>query len=390
MTFKPVAKEYADPLDAEMADVGRRRRDELQRRARIFDPKVRTIGVDVEALGKMSQDKKDAAALERQRNLMFDKQSLEHSRILTQLHRQKQRNIRVRNVEYQKYRDQYQGRKVSRDYDLCDPDKLKNDKPPRTSDTEVLPASSLQMFSGEDLVRGERERRQKLQVKEWANAAIKMKEHQEQVQKEEDAAYSEMVLNIDEELKKLQVAKNTNQKSRNIETRIYNQQLAESVSNHRKSVAELEDKLGSEEVALNLKNKMLTEDRSTTKRNQDASLYVLSNHNYVPWHFKGYSAEERQSILDEQARQIEHKQRVKEAELQEQRDWDAQQLEIRRQLLVRERQRNRNRTQRNIDVAAQLDEQKKEFKQRYDYINNVVYTNHVDEYVFNCFGTTTR
>ena len=117
------------------------------------------------------------------------------------------RKMRMKNFEEQEYREHYQQRQYSRDYDLIDPNKLRKEQPPRVcksiasneptalsstttcfqiNDTDLLHASAIQQFNGEDLKKSARVQRQQQQVRAWAAAQIQAKEDRQQKEKEED------------------------------------------------------------------------------------------------------------------------------------------------------------------------------------------------------------
>ena len=62
------------PIDyKEAAAIERRRNMEEQRKSRIFNAKVRTIGVDLQALEQQDRDRKEMEAREKQRSEAFGK-----------------------------------------------------------------------------------------------------------------------------------------------------------------------------------------------------------------------------------------------------------------------------------------------------------------------------
>lgn len=70
------------PVDyREAAAIERRRNMEKQRQSRIFNAKVRTIGIDVSAIDLQKQEKKLIEDQEKQRNAAMDADALRNAKI---------------------------------------------------------------------------------------------------------------------------------------------------------------------------------------------------------------------------------------------------------------------------------------------------------------------
>lgn len=172
MVFVPVYKPEPDALQKQAAGIARRRALEAQRKARIFDPKTRVIGVDVASLDALVAERREREQDERRRDRAFDQQSVEIARQLTELQRIRQRKILERNAQVQDYRARSQKVEDRRDYDLYDPALLRKQRPPRNGDDVDLPASSLQMFNGEDLHKRDRVRQQQRELSQWVRGSL--------------------------------------------------------------------------------------------------------------------------------------------------------------------------------------------------------------------------
>lgn len=93
-------------------------------------------------------------------------QSKRHDMTCVLLQKREENDVRELSKSLNEYRKTFQRKEDGREYDLNDPDLLKNDKPARVSDDDPrLGISSLQKFSGEDLNGKERKKLQQEQVR---------------------------------------------------------------------------------------------------------------------------------------------------------------------------------------------------------------------------------
>jgi len=160
-------KAYSQETRSQMA-VERRREAEEERKARLLDPKARTIGIDLDALNRQVEEKrriraeaasKDSEA-ERQAALVAERGQL--------LERQVELQRRQKLCDDAAYNHAYQRKQFRREYDLSNPDGLKNDLPIRIDDVDPrLGVSSLQVLHGEDPDYARRVALQKKQLRDW-------------------------------------------------------------------------------------------------------------------------------------------------------------------------------------------------------------------------------
>eukprot|EP00933_Yihiella_yeosuensis_P034104 TRINITY_DN2764_c1_g2_i1.p1 TRINITY_DN2764_c1_g2~~TRINITY_DN2764_c1_g2_i1.p1 ORF type:complete len:438 (-),score=123.57 TRINITY_DN2764_c1_g2_i1:110-1423(-) len=145
-------------------EVTRRRELELQRRARIFDAKRRTIGVDKEALDQQCADKERQRHIDRMHRHDGNQEALELDRQLKLIEAQKAGMLRAAEKEAREYSFAHLSKEQADTFDLNDPKALQKSKPMRVGDNDPRcgPASCLK-FGGEDLMKDERVRQQHLQ-----------------------------------------------------------------------------------------------------------------------------------------------------------------------------------------------------------------------------------
>lgn len=145
-------------------EVARRREQELERRARIFDAKRRTIGVDKEALDAQVAERKRREENERQHRFDGASEMLAIDRQLKLIEAENSRLRRQAEMETRQFSTMNLSKDRSDTYDLNDKFALRKSQPMRLGDNDPRcgPASMLK-FGGEDLMKAERVRQQQLQ-----------------------------------------------------------------------------------------------------------------------------------------------------------------------------------------------------------------------------------
>merc|ERR1719392_399529 len=109
------------------------------------------IGIDVDSLNKQVEEKRKAAAEEADKDAEADRQTLLVAERGMLLERQVELQRRQKACDDAAYNHAYQRKQFRREYDLSNPDSLKNDLPVRIDDSDPrLGVSSCQIFHGED------------------------------------------------------------------------------------------------------------------------------------------------------------------------------------------------------------------------------------------------
>ncbi|XP_077325484.1 RIB43A-like with coiled-coils protein 2 isoform X2 [Lithobates pipiens] len=158
------------PVDLKEAAVLQRRRDaELQRQSRVFDARVRTVGVDKDALRHQIQDKKTRKETDNKRQEAFDAQMVQNDKITCLLDDRQKEDIQNLNKAINEFRLCLQQKENRREFDLYDPQALKKDLPARVSDDDPrCTVSGVQKLLGEDLTEHTRRKAQQEQLREWS------------------------------------------------------------------------------------------------------------------------------------------------------------------------------------------------------------------------------
>uniref|UniRef100_A0A3Q3EX81 RIB43A domain with coiled-coils 2 n=1 Tax=Labrus bergylta TaxID=56723 RepID=A0A3Q3EX81_9LABR len=141
------------------ANLQKRRDDESERRERIFNHKVRTIGVDKEALDLQIKEKKTQEKAEKEQQDAQDADLLHNSKVACLLHNRQMKGRQAVEKDIVSYRRQYQQPQRERENDLNDPDC----KDAETGEAQMM----LQGLVGEDLDSESRRQRQKEQLRGW-------------------------------------------------------------------------------------------------------------------------------------------------------------------------------------------------------------------------------
>ena len=131
-----------------------------------------------------------------------------------------------------------------------------------------------------------------------------------------------------------------------------------------------------EDIRNQLESDILTENPATT-------VNAVNPNRVVPYHFKGLPIEQRQAILDEQARQRQELAEQRERQRREEAEWAAQQQRVQRELLLQERRVQRERQAMLQALASEHKTQAAEQKDRQRFMNREVYANEV------CYYNTT-
>ncbi len=160
--------------------------------------------------------------------------------------------------------------------------------------------------------------------------------------------------------------------------------------NKMKSAEKQERELRDKHLNEHLDQTELSHTLSSALLNETVPTSSLGPNRAIPYHFKGFSTDQRQRILDEQYRQQQEARERRERELQEEKDYADQQEQNRRDLIRLQREKAALEAQKLQQLKDERLAQKKQKDLRDQYFNHVVYTNPVGEEFFQQFGTSCR
>nr|AAI59114.1 Zgc:171573 protein [Danio rerio] len=135
----------------------RRRIREQKRQERIFSDKVRTIGVDIDALGQQVKERREKEQREANELKVYADDLLCSDGIACILEQRQKKDERQLNKDIVQFRQQFQQASSRREFDLNDPELLKKQEGQR-----ILPG-----LVGEDLGQKNRLRKQQEQLYSW-------------------------------------------------------------------------------------------------------------------------------------------------------------------------------------------------------------------------------
>ncbi|KAK2187533.1 hypothetical protein NP493_162g02005 [Ridgeia piscesae] len=373
------------PLDyKEAAAIERRRNQEAQRKSRIFNAKVRTIGIDKQGLEQQVHDRKQMELMEKKRDEAFHADAVRNDQIASLLERRQAHDTRELDNAVNEFRDLHQQPQGRREWDLYDPDGLKKDKPARVSDDDPrCGISSMQKLDGEDLNGKARRKFQQEQNREWFEEQAREKAQANENQRRADRLYDLKAKELDERAMALQKAEEECQRAVRHAADDYNNAL----QRERDAREALERKQAEDdnatEMANNIYGDFLTENPAVAQS-------AFGPHRVVPDRWKGMSPEQVADIRRMQDIQRREMERLRNEEKRRDDEWDAQRVAQARAAEMLQRENDR----REKDIAKQLANENRrlgsEQESHKEYLYKEVYTNEPTAGYFMQFNTTTR
>ncbi|KAI1888540.1 hypothetical protein AGOR_G00186220 [Albula goreensis] len=353
------------------ANLERRRNRELQRKERIFNEKVRTIGIDKDALDYQVQERRDQGRREAEILNAYASDMVHHDQVANLLDSRQSRDRRRLEETIQHFRQNFQQPESRREFDLNDPDLLKKQE----RGGQVLPG-----LAGEDPGKRDRVKRQQEQLREWAQQQQQELDMAKQQQRQEDLQYYHSTAALDRRTMELQQIESQRQRAMAMATKEFN--LAKAVEGMEQQQRERQRE---------------EEDNRMEIQNQ---LQVVNLHEGDPgsasvmglarlWLNKGLTAEHKKQLVDYRQRQMEEKKRASVAEQQREFQQDVFRMASTRTALLLEREQARmTREQRRAmdNANAQLAEGQSERRTYFE--RDVNYA--PDESYFAQFNTSSR
>ena len=296
----------------------RRQRDE-QRRQRFLNAKTRTLGVDVAALDRQVAEKRAKKEAERAAEMSYAEEQRQIRRVLEmnlleERKQQQQDRLEVAQV-VQVQRDPT----LAREWDLNNPDALKNEQPPRVGDYDPrCGPSSVQQFSGEDLNKGDRIKMQQMQLKDWTQQALSVKEGKQRAEYEAEQAYAAQIKAVVNLTEQIEQKDNEQKDMENKEYAVRNLQLAELRRHNKEVFRQTEENKRIAELKYKRGDPFLNEHRTT-------GISMFGRGRVRPDHWKGMTTSQLQEIFEIQKAQAAAK--LEEKRRQQQEDYEYAQYE---------------------------------------------------------------
>ncbi|RMX55703.1 hypothetical protein pdam_00019096 [Pocillopora damicornis] len=373
------------PVDMkESAAIERRRNRELQRQSRIFNARVRTIGIDLNALNEQVQDRTRREVEEERRHNAFAADMTRNDKITVLLQKRQEHDMRELNKAVNEFRQSYQQPYDRREFDLNDPDSLKKDKPARVSDDDPrCGVASLQKFVGEDLNGKAREKLQQEQAREWIKQQTNEKDQALANQKYADHLYDLKAREMDQRACELASAEADCRRAINMATKDMNQALARERKAKEDVDKQQEQDDNFTEISNSVFGDMLTE-------NPDVAQSAFGPHRVITDRWKGMSPAQLAEIRRIQHAQVEEKERLKQEEGEQEKEYNRLRLTQAKAGIIAERGIERKKKEIEKDQADENRRLAAEQRAKMDYLDKEVYTNPPTAAYFMQYNTTSR
>ncbi|KAM9171891.1 RIB43A-like with coiled-coils protein 2 isoform 1-T2 [Pangshura tecta] len=369
---------------AEAAALERRRQRELHRQSRIFNARVRTIGVDKDALDTQINDKKIQEANEKARHDTIAGEMKQNDKIICMLEERQKQDIKNLNKAITEFQQNFQKPETRREFDLSDPQSLKKDTPARLSDNDPrCTVSGLQKFLGEDLNRDQRVKFQKEQSREWSLQQQRDWKNALADQKFAEDLHDKNRIDLDQKAMELQRKEVETRQAVCAATKDFNRAQATEFAERKMLEKRQEEEDNAAEISNLLRGNLLSE-------NPEQAASSFGRHRVITDRWKGMNQDQLMAIRYTQQQQVLEKLRLQEEERQRNAEWDRQRIQAARAQLLFERHRQRlNRElRRTLDnTNAQLSQEQKSKK---IYLQEEVYSNFPTGQYFTQFNTTSR
>ncbi|XP_069384251.1 RIB43A-like with coiled-coils protein 2 [Paralichthys olivaceus] len=201
----------------------RRRDRETERRERIFNDKLRTIGVDTQALDTQVEEKKKQQEKLEEKQKAHDAEVLHNSKVADILHHREEMKKRAMQMDLVNYWQQHQQPRSQQMFDLNNTDH----RTTGTEDAQMMPPG----FVGEDPEIEKRLQRQREQLREWLiqqQSEQAAERHQQTLEEQRD---DQMRLEMDNRALQLQSLEMERRRAEAVATKEFN--LAKIEEKHR-------------------------------------------------------------------------------------------------------------------------------------------------------------
>ncbi len=254
------------------------------------------------------------------------------------------------------YRQAYQGKERAREWDLNDPNQLRNSTPVRGEDDAHLGPASLQVFQGEDPEAVDRKKMQHAQIQLWVQDVHSERVALREAELAKDRDDAETLVALDAAVKEMEAQKVVNKLVQNKVVAYHNESLVDAKRRTQDAQRQAQYEAEQRDLETHLSSSLLTE---------QCPAHAAGPHRKLADRFKGMQQHELQAIFDETARMQEAKQAVKQRELEENARMASEAEAFRKLTLLKEREAQRNKQALRKSVQAVVVQQDQEKKARY-------------------------
>ncbi|XP_060741326.1 RIB43A-like with coiled-coils protein 2 [Tachysurus vachellii] len=233
----------------EAAHLDKRRNRELQRQERVFNAKVRTIGIDKEALQHQVQEKKQQQESLAKELKEYADDLIDCDRTVLLLESRQKEEERQLAEAIVSFRQQFQQPSSRREFDLNDPEVLK-----KQVGVRILPG-----LAGEDLDSGDRTQRQREQLRDWSLQQQQELDQVKELQRLQAQQYDQSKLTMDNKAIELQKMDEEHQRAINIAIKDFNRALAAESQERRERERHQEEENNQTDILNQLQGDLLDE-----------------------------------------------------------------------------------------------------------------------------------
>ncbi|XP_054464373.1 RIB43A-like with coiled-coils protein 1 [Anoplopoma fimbria] len=372
------------PVDPSIENaVERRRSAETTRKARIFNTRLRVLGLDLDALNQQVQEKKHQQNMEEHRGRAFDKLRECHDEALFHHDIDEREKRAALHTDLTQYWATHQRGEDSRDADLeCD---LKGAFMIPIPEGELGPAS-MNIFQGEGI--GEEQKRRELMKKTDRDLQAQKEDNERRLagDKHREMLVSKELVHQDRRGLQLRALEEECKKAERIALDNYNQALAAEQAMTLKEQHRREERENLAEVRHTLTSDMMTECAEATAREVGGGRLpqVLVDR------WKGMSPEQLSAIHREREEQRLERQRQREAEKMQDAALEFQLLKLSREAEEEERRAEELRREKRIQTDRYNMQLAREQQAYQEYLNKKLYTNKPSKDYFYQFNTSSR
>lgn len=366
------------------AIIQHKQRIENERKARIFNPRNRIIGLDCPGLAKQLSEKKqrDQCEQEIERKQMAEEQK--RLQLLNQRANDLQRERHQIVHEMNEFRLRHQRKEQTREFDLNDPAYKRKSLPARLSDDDPrLTVSSAQKFQGEDLNYSERQRLQQAQQRAWLQQQMHEKNQAKSDADEANRMLVKALATYNQRLREICEAERNMRKEVHTATAGYNRALAEEQRGRRERERRQEENDDRAEMYNNLTSEMLLESKELAGSNFGGRRKLVTM-------YKGMTEDELAAFEREKQVQLDEQKKIESDKRVEKERFDDLVQGFDRIAVVMDRQQKRDHQKQaanDLDENLQLAKIQESTK---NHLEKSVYTNEPTQEYFAQFNTTSR
>ncbi|XP_008288851.1 RIB43A-like with coiled-coils protein 1 [Stegastes partitus] len=363
--------------------VERRRAAETARKSRVFNTRLRVMGLDLDALNQQVQEKKHQQDMEKQRDQSFDKLRKYQDEALLQQNMDEKEKREALHIDLTQYWATHQRVEDSRDADLkCG---LKEAFKSTIPESQLGPAS-MQIFQGEGV--GEKQMKREQMKRTERDLQVQMDDNE---RRHMAAKHREMLLSrelVHKDLRGVQQAalEEECKKAARLALDNYNNALAVERAEKLKEQHRNEERENLAEMWHTMTSDMMTECAEAAERHVGGGKAPQ----VLPDRWKGMSPEQLRTIHREREEQRLERQRQRDAEKLQEAAWDLQLLKLSREAEEEERRAADLRREQRIQMDQYNMQLTREQQAHQEYLNKKLYTNKPTKDYFYQFNTSSR